>query len=382
MFLPSKLIHHAKLAFARLGLFAESFMKHLLVACLLGFLLAGGARLSGQERDAAKPPRWDARGVGPLPRMGITSLDVSDDGKEIVVGTIAAFGDPNVIVLDDAGKIVRQYKVGQQWIDNVAFLPGSKEVIAICTMPAGRSGDHVEAFRLKDDQVLPEKIQQEGPWFFHYGDHSNHPTMKLARAKNATALLAGNQVVIHRKNKEPVSVRLPINDPDASVSLAVDESGWAVVGATTRESAPRDNLYLIDPDKKKPVWTRAANKEVEKAPAPEKGQYGTPTLPDGTHAELPQRDEKVWAPLSVAIRSAGAKKLIAVADYQGWQRWVRSSATMKKENQGLRFMPTKPTITVYDDSGKIVQRFAVEKFLAPFWCILRFSADGKGLDVW
>jgi glyoxylase-like metal-dependent hydrolase (beta-lactamase superfamily II) len=314
--------------------------------------------------------------------MGITSLDVSDDGEEIVVGTIAAFGDPNVIVLDNAGKIVRHYKVGQQWIDNVAFLPDSKEVIALCTMPAGRAGDHVEAFRLKDDKVIPEKIQQEGPWFFHYGDHSNHPTMKLARAKNATALLAGNQVIIHRKNKEPASVRLPIHDPDASVSLAVDESGWAVVGATTRASAPGDTLYLIDPDKKKPIWTRAANKEVEKAPALEKGQYGTPTLTDGSHAELPQRDEKVWAALSVAIHSEGAKKLIAVADYQGWQRWVRSSATMKEENQGLRFMPTKPMITVYDGSGKSVQRFAVEKFMAPFWCTMQFSADGKSIEVW
>src|SRR5215831_8477762 len=222
-------------------------MRRILMTCLL--ICAGSVPLAAQEAQATRPPRWDACGLGPLPRMGITSLDVSDDGKEIVVGTIAAFGDPNVIVLDDAGKIVRHYKVGQRWIDNVAFLPGSKEVIALCTMPAGRSGDQVEAFRLRDDQVVPGKIQQEGPWFFHYGDHSNHPTMKLARAKNAAALLAGNQVVIHRKDKEPVSVRLPINDPNASVSLAVDESGWAVVGVTTRESVPRDNLYLIDPDK-------------------------------------------------------------------------------------------------------------------------------------
>src|SRR3954465_12646278 len=103
-------------------------MTPILIACLLvGF--AGG------------PPGWDARGVGPLPRMGITSLDLSDDGKEVVVGTIAAFGDPNVIVLHDAGKIVRHYNVGQQWIDSVGFLPGSKSVIAICTMPAGKAGD-------------------------------------------------------------------------------------------------------------------------------------------------------------------------------------------------------------------------------------------------
>jgi metallo-beta-lactamase class B len=314
--------------------------------------------------------------------MGITSLDVSEDGKEIVVGTIAAFGDPNVIVLDDGGKVVRHYRVGQRWIDDVAFLPGSKEVIALCTMPAGRAGDRVEAFRLTGGQVLPAKVPQEGPWFFHYGDHSNHPTMKLARAKHATALLAGNQVVIHRKDREPARVRLPITDPDASVALAVDESGWAVVGATTRAGAPGDNLFLIDPDKKKPVWARAANKEVEPAPALEKGQYGTPTLPDGTRAELPQRDEKVWAPLSVAIHSDGANKRIAVADYQGWQRWVRSSATMKEENQGLRFVPTRPTVTVYDESGKAVRRFGAEEFKAPFWCAMRYWISGKRLEAW
>jgi metallo-beta-lactamase class B len=144
---------------------------------------------------------------------------------------------------------------------------------------------------------------------------------------------------------------------------------------------PRDNLYLIDPDKKKPIWTRAANKEVEKAPAPEKGHYGTPTLPDGTRAELPQRDEKVWAPLSVAIHSEGTKKLIAVADYQGWQRWVRSSATMKEDNQGLRFMPTKPTITIYDEAHKVIRRSEANELQAAFWCDMRF-ADARQLILW
>src|SRR5262245_3084344 len=221
-----------------------SFFRFSLPILILAFCQE---RVAAQEARATNPPRWDARGLGPLPRMGITCLDVSDDSKEIVIGTIAAFGDPNVIVLDDAGKIVRHYKVGQQWIDNVAFLPGSKEVIALCTMPGGKAGDRVEAFLLRGDQVIPHPIRQEGPWFFHYGDHSNHPTMKLARAKHATALLAGNQVIIHRKGKEPVSVRLPVNDPEASISLAVDEAGWVVVGTTRRESAPDDNLFLIDP---------------------------------------------------------------------------------------------------------------------------------------
>src|SRR5207248_610080 len=147
-------------------------MQRILMTCLV--VCVAIVPLPAQEAKGTRPPRWDARGLGPLPRMGMTSLDVSDDGKEIVVGTIAASGDPNVIVLDDAGKVVRHYQVGQQWIDNVAFLAGSKEVIAVCTMPAGKAGDRVEAFRLRGDQVIPEMVKQEGPWFFHYGDHSNH----------------------------------------------------------------------------------------------------------------------------------------------------------------------------------------------------------------
>src|SRR5262245_39079471 len=130
-------------------------MRRLLSICLpicVGILSLAGVPLAAQEPKGTKPPPWDARGLGPLPRMGITSLDVSDDGKEIVVGTIAAPGDPNVIVLDDTGKIARHYKVGQQWIDDVAFLPASKEAIALCTMPAGKAGDRVEAFRLTGDK--------------------------------------------------------------------------------------------------------------------------------------------------------------------------------------------------------------------------------------
>src|SRR5205085_7744073 len=69
------------------------------------------------------------------------------------------------------------------------------------------------------------------------------------------------------------------------------------------------------------------------------------------------------------------------ADYQGWQRWVRSSATMKEQDQGLRFMPAKPTITIYDQTGQVVRRFGPETFEKPFWCDMRFFTNGKNLYV-
>src|SRR5262249_6187557 len=74
------------------GVEREGSRRRILMPGLL--LCVGNGPLAAQEPQTTAPPRWDARGVGPLPRMGITSLDVSDDGKEVVVGTIASFGDP------------------------------------------------------------------------------------------------------------------------------------------------------------------------------------------------------------------------------------------------------------------------------------------------
>ena len=54
---------------------------------------------------------------------------------------------------------------------------------------------------------------------------------------------------------------------------------------------------------------------------------------------------------------------------------------MKEENQGLRFVPTKPTITVYDEAGKVAANPQRESINAPFWCDLRFSPVHAGVAV-
>src|SRR5262249_30182897 len=107
-----------------------------------------------------------------------------------------------------------------------------------------------------------------------------------------------------------------------------------------------------------------------------------PTLPDGSRKELPQRDEKVYAPLSVAIAGKGGKRLIGAADYQGWQRWVRSSATRKDDNQGLRFLPMKPSVTIYDEAAKVVQRVKAGTFEMPAWYDLRLQLDSTKVYAW
>lgn len=331
----------------------------------------------GQE---SRVPRWDARGSGPLPRQGITSIDISDDGAALAIGTIAAPGDPNVVVLDMSGKLVAQYEVGQRWIDSVAFVAGTHDVLAVCTMPEGKPGDRPEAFLLRAGAVEPTKVKDQHPPLFHYGDHSNHPTLQLARAPGVTAILAGNQV--HWRPEASVQYRL--GEADATTALAVGADGWVVVGTTAQKTSTTPNLIVFHPKQKQPVWSRPVERDVAAAPAPEKGEYGTPTLPDGRREELPQRDEKVWAPLSVAIHTnpGAATYRVAAADYQGWQRLVRSSATTLDDNQGLRFMPSRPTITVYDQDGKTVRRFAADVFAKAFWCDLRFSPDARRLLVW
>jgi metallo-beta-lactamase class B len=73
---------------------------------------------------------------------------------------------------------------------------------------------------------------------------------------------------------------------------------------------------------------------------------------------------------------------VAAADHQGWQRWVRSSATGKEVGLGVRFMPSRPAVTVYDQDGKARRRFGPESFHGPQWCNLRFLPDGRRLLAW
>ena len=49
---------------------------------------------------------------------------------------------------------------------------------------------------------------------------------------------------------------------------------------------------------------------------------------------------------------------------------------------GTRFMPSRPTIHLYDAEGKTFRRIGPEAFAEAFWCDLAFSADGRKLLIW
>src|SRR4051812_30466030 len=178
-------------------------MKTLSYPVLLALVAVWGLAAGGPDRGGlaggpapggSKVPPWDARGVGPLPWQGVACLDVNADATRIALGTIAPPGDPNVIVLDGQGQVARQSRVGQRWINQVAFGPDGKELFAVCTMPEGRAGDRPEVFRLSAPEAAPEKLPLEQSAVFHYGDHSNHVTLLLDRQDRVTTILSGNQV--------------------------------------------------------------------------------------------------------------------------------------------------------------------------------------------
>jgi glyoxylase-like metal-dependent hydrolase (beta-lactamase superfamily II) len=349
-------------------------------------LLAVACRVeaaSGPPRT--RVPHWDVRGVGPLPWQGVACLDVDDDVSRIALGTIAPAGDANVLLLDGRGRLLRQQSAGQRWINQVALHPPGDLLRALCTMPAGRAGDLPELYRLTSDRVAPEGI----PWrrsqytdvFFHYGEHSNHVSRLLARHGASTVVVNGDQVLWLSMTGKATAATFPLPESSLPVSVAVAAGGVVVVGTAT-PGGP-GNLHVLEPGRPQPVWSQPIGTPAEAAPRPEKGLYGTPTLPDGSRRELPQRDEKMWAALAVAVHTQqGGRRLAAAADYQGWQRWVRSSATGKDQDQGIRFMPSRPTVTVYDQSGKLVRRFAPGAFRHPLWCNLQFLPDGKRLLAW
>jgi metallo-beta-lactamase class B len=311
--------------------------------------------------------------------------------SQVAVGTIAPPGDPNVVRLGGDGRVVGTHAVGQRWINQVALARDGGAVHALCTMPAGRAGDFCVVFRC-GQEVKPATGSLGQDDFalnlFQYGDHSNHCGAALLAGESGGAAVLGPRVFWFGEDRAaaPVTREFPRPRHAVTVSFAAGADGRVVVGCTGRPApegpdakGPEPNLFLLAPDASRPLWARPALTEVADTPAPEKGLYGTPTLPDGRREELPQRDVRVSAPLSVAMDTKSPLRHIAVADYPGWQRWVRSSATLSDQDHGTRFEPARPTVTVYDDRGGIVRRFAPERFARPGWVDLKFLPGGRWL---
>jgi glyoxylase-like metal-dependent hydrolase (beta-lactamase superfamily II) len=336
---------------------------------------------------ATRVPCWDMRGLGPLPRQGIACLDVSSDATRIAVGTIAPAGDPNIVFLGAGGQVVRTHMVGQRWIERVALDRSGDGVFALCTMPAGRAGDFCMVFRC-DREVTPATGSLGQDDFalnlFHYGDHSNHcgPSLR-ASASGAAAVLGPRVFWIGADGGAASESRAyPRAGDSVTTSFAAGPGGHVAVGCTGRRDArgePEPNLFLLAPGASRPLWARPALANVTETPPLEKGLYGTPTLPDGRREAVPQRDLPVSAPLSLALDARAELRYVAAADYPGWQRWLRSSATLRDQNHGTRFLPTRPTVTIYDARGAVVRRIGPEQFAHPGWVDLKFLSGGRRL---
>jgi hydroxyacylglutathione hydrolase len=334
-------------------------------------------------------PSWNTRGVGRLPQQGVACLDMAEDGSQVVVGTFAAPGDPNVFVFDREGRFVRSLVVGQRAIGQVS-LSGGGHLHALCTMPEGRAGDGPTAFACKDPPVpIPSGLGEAGypRTIFQYGEHSNHTGVQMGATRNENVVLYGNQMLwLDESGKQAAfTAQLPWSSEAVATALATHSSGTAVAGFAVLKSTadpPEVNLFLVQRGEKQPQWKRPALKELGECRPPEKGLYGTPTLRDGTPEELPQHDLPVVGPLSLAVNRGPTLTRVASADYPGWQRWIRSSATSREQNYGTRFMPASPTVSVYDAEGKLLRRFGPERFSKPGWLDLAFLPGDRLLLAW
>jgi glyoxylase-like metal-dependent hydrolase (beta-lactamase superfamily II) len=353
---------------------------------LLWIAVIAGFWTSDVVNAQSKVPQWDAGGVGLLPQQGIACLDVAADGT-IVVGTIAPAGQPNVFALDATGRLISRHEAGQRWIGEVAAVARGRHY-ALCTTPHGRAEDVPTAFFCGAAETAVEVPAQLGQsayprTVFHYGENSNHAGTHVAAFADGAVALYGNRLLWLDQPgaNATAAANIPLPDEAVTVSLAVHRSGAAVSGFA-RGHATGDNLFAFARNESKPFWSRSAVSDVAEAPRLEKGRYGTPTLPDGRRDELPQEDVPVFAPLSIAVDREPQLTRIATADYQGWQRWIRSSATGQQQNYGTRFVPTRPAITVYDTEGKTVRRFDAKQFATAGWVNLAFLPGAKQLVAW
>jgi len=340
--------------------------RALVVVVLLAWV---AARSPAQAGGKGMPPRWDARGIGLLARQGIACVDMSADGRFVAVGTIAAPGDPGVFLLDAKGGIAAQHDAGLRWIDQVAVGNAGQFIAAVCGTPAGSAGDGPAAYVFAAEGTTAGKTMLASPrgppWFFHYGDHSNHLATPLRSAGGRPVTVVDDRVVWLATPGGPVrrAVRFPRPAGSVVTAFAVAGDGEIVLGCSSGRAADKGasgNLFVIAPDGKAPRWSRPICKDAEAAPTMELAGFGPPAPVVAA--------EKVWAPLAVALDTKHGR--IAAADYQGWAR------------RGVRFMPSRPTVHVYDRQGKLTRRFGPESFAKAFWCELAFSSDGASVLAW
>jgi glyoxylase-like metal-dependent hydrolase (beta-lactamase superfamily II) len=295
-------------------------------------------------------------------------------------------GDPNVFLIDSGGKVVEQHAVGQRWIGEVVAMADGHGVAAICTSPTGAAEDDPALFRFSDGNLQGKTTNDFRPLLFQYGEHSNHLAPAIAAAGRQLALLRPDGVrwlgtggidevergsrYGHHDARVSSCAGTELAEGAAGSRLAV---GWVVGEKDSAEEVLR-NLAVFEAGKTSPVWVRAAQdcKDVEPAPTLAAGLYGP-------HTQL--RDERVWAPLSIAVDPKGVR--VAAADYQGYERFVLprtpDESLRPPRRLGIRFTPSRPTIHVYDVGGGEVRRFDAAGFARPGWFDLAFNGTEEVL---
>ncbi len=243
---------------------------------------------------------------------------MSDDGRAIVVGTIATQGDPNLLQLDGDGKIVGQHLAGQRWVNEAAVSNDGRFVAGLCATPEGTSGDVPRVFGFLNGQEVDQiggnfslKNFRPDLSLWHYGDHSNHLARILCRAGKQIVMTEGEQIEWLSPGDSAPVVRFNIG-PGFPTALAASSKGVAVVGRyplgfyyTPGEAAQHaeglkalvghaangqvvdsharpafQNLIVVGPDRLKPLlWSRPASTDVAPSPAPKRVSTAPPFRP-------------------------------------------------------------------------------------------------------
>ena len=209
----------------------------------------------------------------------------------------------------------------------------------------------------------PTALEEEKPYVFQYGEHSNRlaPTIAAAKSRLAYATPEGIRWSNADVSENPAAIsHYGVHDTGVSC-LAVTGSGRAVVGMIVGENdhdAALRNVNVMEDGKPTPVWTRgpADAEDVDPAPyrrRPAMGRELKPgTTKSGARCRLP----------STAKAAASHRRIIR----DGNDSFCRERSMNRSEplrSLGPKFMPTRPTMHIYDIDGKESRKFGPEHFL-------------------
>jgi glyoxylase-like metal-dependent hydrolase (beta-lactamase superfamily II) len=331
-------------------------------ALLLPILAVACAGSAAPARDTRVPPAW--RQGEFLRAQDISAIDISDDGKQIAVGTMAFRHDRNFWVLSESGEFVWGRHVAP-WAPYQVLALDKTYGSGLATSRVTSPHPTIAAFNGEKEPefVMVDSIGEMG--FVRYGAGDWRTGWSASLLGDLFARGPGLAVTVRHHDgsfklrSDGAREKFPLgNDRPFRMTLSPDGKLLALAPiAASAQKGARAVLSMRDAENGKELWTLKPLEETGTVPKPPQPEDEFATLP-----EFFDTRPDALVPFRLAASVSIAEGRIALTEYQGWMR-VRTKPASGKWDPPYHVIPFIPrqrgVLRVLELNGQEIARSAL-----------------------